>query len=129
MCSQPKEDGNQRTMVWHVDDLSASHVDTFENNKLIHYLRGIICGGKHHRYLGIDFDYSTPGVCRVLMAKYIGGIIDEFPELINKLAKMPRTENLFKARDESEVKFFDEEMARHFHHAVAQLLFLSCRAR
>ena len=63
------------------------------------------------------------------MAKYIGNIIDEFPELINKSAKTPHTENLFKVRDESEAKFLDEEMARHFHHAVAQLLFLSCRAR
>ena len=63
------------------------------------------------------------------MDKYIDGIIEDFPELINKSAKTPHTENLFKVRDESEAKFLDEELARQFHHAVAQLLFLSCRAR
>eukprot|EP00956_Cyclotella_meneghiniana_P042119 scaffold248363_cov77-Cyclotella_meneghiniana.AAC.2 len=129
------DDGNQQTVIWHVNDLKVSHVDAFENTKFIHYLRKIygpkmtVTRGKQHRYLGMDFDYSTPKVCRILMAKYIEGILEDFPELINKSAKTPHTENLFKVRDASETKHLDEDMARMFHHAVAQLLFLSCRAR
>ena len=79
------EDGNQQTVVWHVDDLKVSHVDSFENTKLIHYLSKIygskmtVNRGAKHRYLGMDFDYSTPGVCRILMDKYIDEIIDDFP--------------------------------------------------
>jgi hypothetical protein len=35
------KDGNQHTVVWHVDDMIASHVDKFKNTKLISYLMGI----------------------------------------------------------------------------------------
>ena len=135
MANKIAEDGNQHTVIWHVDDLQSSHVDGFENTKLISYLRKIygpkmsVTRGKKHRYLGMDMDYSTPGVLQVLIVKYIQDILDDFPELITKSAPTPHTDNLFKVRDPEEAEFLDESLARMFHHAVAQLLFLSCRAR
>ena len=36
---------------------------------------------------------------------------------------------MFKIRDEDEAKYLSEERAQQFHHVVAQLLFLACRAR
>lgn len=35
------ESWHQHTVVWHVDDQIASHVDAFENTKLVSYLMGI----------------------------------------------------------------------------------------
>ncbi len=35
------ESGEQQTVIWHVDDLHASHKDAEENTKFIEYLRGI----------------------------------------------------------------------------------------
>jgi hypothetical protein len=127
--------GHQQTVVWHVDDLMISHVDRRENLWLVDYLKGIygdkmtVTKGKEHRYLGMDFDYSRPGVLRVTMIKYIEDIFEDFPELIEKSSRTPHTENLFKVRDESEATFLSEEQAQQFHRVVAQLLFLSCRAR
>jgi hypothetical protein len=39
--------------------------------------------GKEHRFLGMDFDYSRPGVLRVTMIKYIEDILEDFPEFEN----------------------------------------------
>ena len=85
--------------------------------------------GPKHTYLGMDLDYSEKGVFKVSMIPYIDKIHEDFPELISKSAPAPHTDNLFKIRDESEAKYLPEEQAVLFHHSVAQLLFLACRAR
>ena len=135
VANKMSECGHQQTVIWHVDDLQASHVDARENTKLIKYLRGIygdkmtINRGKKHRYLGMDLDYSKPGVLSVSMIPYIQSILEDFPELITKSSRTPHTDNLFKVRDPSEAEYLPEEQAQQFHRVVAQLLFLSCRAR
>lgn len=129
------EDGRQQTVLWHVDDLMMSHMSHRENMKLVEYLKGIygdkmtVTTGVKHRYLGMDLDYSRPGVLGVTMIKYIEDIFEDFPELIEKSSRTPHTDNLFKVRDEDEATFLSEEQAQQFHRVVAQLLFLSCRAR
>lgn len=135
VANRISENGEQQTVVWHVDDLHASHKDPKENTKLIEYLQGIygdkmtVNRGKKHRYLGMDFDYTKAGVLSISMVKYIEDMIDEFPELITKTSRTPHTDNLFRVRDESEATFLSEDQAQQFHRVVAQLLFLSCRAR
>jgi hypothetical protein len=127
--------GRQQTMLWHVDDLMISHLNHKENMALVEYLKDIygdkmtVTTGKKHRYLGMDLDYSRPGVLGITMIKYIEEIFDDFPEIIEKSARTPHTDNLFKVRDESEATFLSEEQAQQFHRVVAQLLFLLCRAR
>jgi hypothetical protein len=41
VANRISENGEQQTVVWHVDDLHASHKDPKENTKLIEYLQGI----------------------------------------------------------------------------------------
>jgi hypothetical protein len=107
-----------------------SHVNHSENMKLVNYLKDIygdkmtVTTGAKHRYLGMDLDYSRPGVLGVTMIKYIEDIFEDFPELIEKSARTPDTDNLFMVRDEDEATL----QAQQFHRVVAQLLFLSCRA-
>ena len=63
------------------------------------------------------------------MIPYIKQIIEDFPEEITSSAPAPHTDYLFKIRDEDKRKLLEEERAKAFHHTVAQLLFLSHRAR
>jgi len=62
---------------------------------------------------------------------YIDKIHDDFPEEITPGASAPQTDYLFKIRDKGDPKYkaLPEEQKLAFHHAVAQLLFLSQRAR
>jgi hypothetical protein len=63
------------------------------------------------------------------MIEYIKNIIADFPEEILTTKTSPATDHLLTVRDKSLAKPLPEEQAREFHHASAQLLFLSTRAR
>ena len=63
------------------------------------------------------------------MRDYVKKTIDEFPEYIDRIASTPATENLYKIRDRDIAQPLTNEMAAAFHHTVAQLLFMSSRAR
>jgi hypothetical protein len=127
--------GSQMTVTWHVDDLKVSHKDGDEITKFLLYLgklygnRITVNRGVVHDYLGMDLDFSSPGKLRVSMIKYLAKIFKAFPEKIRAAAATPAADHLFEVRDESERKLLPEEQARAFHHSVAQLLFLSGRAR
>ena len=128
------EDGHQHTVIFHVDDGLALHVDPVENTKLLIYLARIygdgitFTRGKKFNYLGMDMDYSEQKVLGVSMIPYIDGILEEFPEAITKTSPTPAAEYLFNVRDEDK-KPLCEDMAMAFHRTVAQLLFLCMRAR
>ncbi len=85
--------------------------------------------GKIHDYLGMILDYSCEGKVIINMAEYINSIVADFPEEITGFRATPAADHLFDVRDPSEARPLPEEQARAFHHAVAQLLFLSARAR
>ena len=83
--------------------------------------------GLTHDYLGMTFDYSTPGLVDISMDKYIANIIDSFPEPITGVSATPATDKLFQVRDDD--RPLPEEQAVMFHHVTAQLLFASTRVR
>ena len=129
--------GQQMTVIWHVDDLKVSHKDPKEIDKFATYLSGIygekltVHRGKVHDYLGIDLDYSEDGNVKISMIKYIIKMIREFPEVIRGSVATPAAEHLFQVRDADEPtrRVLPEEQAVTFHHVTAQLLFVSQRAR
>jgi len=137
VANKMTECGKQITVLWHVDDLKISCENDFEITKLWSYLNKIYGGnmkirrGTHHEYLGMDLDYSEPGVFKVSMIPYIDKIHEDFPEEITSGAPTPHADYLFKIRDKNDPKYraLPEEQALAFHHAVAQLLYLSQRAR
>jgi hypothetical protein len=85
--------------------------------------------GKVHDYLGIIFDFSKKGKVMINMIEYLKNIINNFPEEIIATQTSPATNHLFIVHDLSLATPLPEEQARTFHHATAQLLFLSARAR
>ena len=67
------------------------------------------------------------------MIKHLQKVFDDFPDEIGKSASTPASDHLFQVRDPEEAetlrKYLPEEQAAHFHHTVAQLLFISSRVR
>ncbi len=126
--------GHQLTVLWHVDDLKISHRDSGVVTSFIKWLGTkysnlTVHKGKIHDYLGMDLDYSTPGVLSVSMVKYTKAIINSFPENITTPAATPATDHLFQVRNDNEAILLPEDQAVIFHNTVPQLLFLAARDR
>ena len=126
--------GSQLTVIWHVDDLKMSHKDPFEVTRLCAYLNDIYPGlvvhrGKVHDYLGMTLDLSKKGKLEVSMIPYLIGVLRNFPEELGAATASPASEHLFQVRPDNERDVLPEEQAQAFHHTVAQLLFMSTRAR
>ena len=131
------ENGHQMTVLWHVDDLKASHVhiDVLEN--LVTYLRGFyddeeigkikVNYGPRFDFVGMVLDYSKPGKLIVDMRDYVKKMLEEFKYDIKKIAKTPAANHLFKVDDNCEK--LNNKMKEDFHTFVAKNLFLCKRAR
>jgi hypothetical protein len=52
-------------------------------------------------YLGMDFDYSIPGIVRISMKAMIEKILEEVP--VNETARTPATNDLFQIDESSEL--------------------------
>jgi hypothetical protein len=116
-------------------NLNVSHVEPKEYTRFGDWLSetyGVMVvahQGAVHNYLGMIFDSSVKGKVTINMIKYVKNIIADFREEIVAISTSPATDHLFTVRDKSLTKPLPEEQARAFHHASAQLLFLSSRAR
>jgi hypothetical protein len=75
------------------------------------------------------FDFSVKGKVMINMIECIKNIIANFPEEIMAIRRSPAMEHLFTVRGTSLSMPLLKEQARAFHHASAQLLFLSTRAQ
>jgi hypothetical protein len=101
---------------------------------MIDWLKGIygdmkVSRGKVHDYLGMTLDYSNKGEVKATMTDYMKGVIEYFPEVITRVVATPTTENLFKVRPYESRVLLDDRRGQAFHHATAQLLSTSSRAR
>jgi hypothetical protein len=84
--------------------------------------------GKVHDYPRMIFDFTEKEKVAINMIKYIKNIISDFPEEITAVLTSLAADHLFTVQDPTEVKPLPEEQVLVFHHATAQLLFLSMRA-
>ena len=130
-------DGNQCTIVWHVDDLKISQVNPDVVTDILSRLEDKYGGeeapltvtrGKIHDYLGMVIDYTTPGKVKFSMDQYVEEMLTELPEDMKgtTTSTTPAGLNLFQVREGVKL---DPEVAETFHHNVAKLLFLSKRAQ
>jgi hypothetical protein len=128
--------GKQMTIVWYVDDLKISHVESSVVDDMVDVLKKefgqvsdlTIRRGKVHDYLGIKFDFSTPGKVIMSMHDYVSELLEETPD---ELLKGPVTSaagnHLFKVNPKSER--LDSETSVLYHHLTAKLLYLAKRVR
>ena len=96
--------GQQMTVVWHVDDLKVSHADKKEVDKFIAQMEAefgteaplsISCG-KVHDYLGMNLDFRTEGEVRIDMEHYIDMMLHDAPEDMDGVSTTPAPAHLFK---------------------------------
>ena len=128
-------DGQQCTLVWHVDDMKISHADSRIVDGIIAMLETefgkeaplTVHRGKVHDYLGMTLDFSIDGKVRVSMEDYIKTMLAALPEDMNGTATTPAAEHLFKVNETP--TYLNEKDAMFFHHNVAKLLFLCKRSR
>jgi hypothetical protein len=128
-------DGEQLTIVWHMDNLMATCKLDFKSMKMSCYLakiygpKIIMRMGRKHDYLAVDLEFCDDGNLRVSMMRYLENVIEEFPELIVGRVAMPTGDRLFDKQDAKEGRQLEEERAIAFHHTMAQLLFMAMRVQ
>jgi hypothetical protein len=84
-------DGNQMTILYHVDDCKLSHVDPKANDDMITWLRKNyestfkdgsgemkVSRGNVHTFLGMMLDFTTPGEVIISMFDYIDELLSAF---------------------------------------------------
>jgi hypothetical protein len=128
--------GRQCTILWHVDDLQISHVQSTVVTQVIQQLEDEFrkeapltkTRGKVHDYLGMAIDYGVPGKVKFTMIDYVKNILNELPLDMAGEAPTPAPSHLFEININNG-KPLDNERAIRFHHNVAKLLFLCKRAR
>ena len=124
------------TVVWHVDDLNVSHVDSKEVDKFIMQMEEAfredaplsVSRGEIHDYLGMNLDFCVEGEVRIDMEHYIDMMLHDAPEDIKGVSNMPAAVHLFKTNLE-DPKLLDEKENKIFLYLVMQGLYLSQRGR
>ena len=122
----------QCTIVWHVDDLKISHVDSKVVDEMLAYLSSQFeelstTRGNKHTYVGMDIYFPGDGTVDIDMSHYLQEALDAFPELIDKLVTSPAANHIFEVNEDSPK--LSEEKREKLHSIVAKLLFVSTRGR
>ena len=74
-------------------------------------------------------EFNEDGTLNISMIKYLKNVINEFPKITRGRVATPAHDKLFIIRDEKEARPLKEDQALAFHHTIAQLLFMTTRAR
>ena len=128
--------GQQMTVVWHVDDLKVSHVDASEVEKFVRQMEETfgkdtpltVSRRQVHDYLGMALDFRTKGEVQINMEHYIDLMLQDAPEEMKGTATTPAASHLFKVNNK-DPQFLGAEKKKVFVHLVMQSLYLSQRGR
>jgi hypothetical protein len=135
-CVANKEvNGRQCTVVWHVDDLKVSHVETEAVDTVLGLIDAefgkeaplTVTRGKVHDYLGMTLDFSDDGKVKILMLDYIDGMLESLDADMDGTSGTPAASHLFTVNADGQK--LDAAKAELYHHLVAKNLFLCKRAR
>ena len=94
----------QYTIMWTVNYLKLSHIDTKEVTKVTKWTKGVyvedmwILWGNKNEHLRKELDLSNPREVKTLMVKYLKGVIENFREFITGSSPSPSSGYLFNAR-------------------------------
>ena len=122
--------GKQFTIVWHVDDLKASHKELRVLKQFAAQLNDEFgretpiskSYGKIHDYLGMTLDYSKSGEVQITMRDYIKLILHDLSDDME--GATPAGNHLFKVNKDNPELLIGERKET-FVHIVMQLLYLS----
>ena len=132
----------QMTIVWHVDDAKASHVDPRMNDWFIAWVdrkceddeigRVTATRGFIHSCLEMTLNYFKKGAVITDVKDYVKDMVKVFEEdfgyqLTGETVSSPSNHHLFEQDKESPK--LENEMAERFHFMIAKASFVSKRAR
>ena len=128
-------DGNQITVVSHVNDLRISHENQDTVNALINklserYGKGVdltIHRGKVHEYLGMKLDYRKEGKVKINITDYLKKILNNLSSKYQGRAITPAENLIFEVI--KTMRKLSKKEAQAFHTIVAKLIFLCKQAR
>lgn len=131
ICSFNKVvDGAQITVVVHVDDLMITSINQDAMKQLVKHLIDVyndlkVTEGKCHKYLGMIFDFSEMGKCKITMPNFIEETVVK--ARVEGSVATPATEHLFQVREEASK--LEGEAKEEFHSFVMSLQYLAKRVR
>ncbi|MBS0645922.1 MAG: hypothetical protein JSR97_04975 [Verrucomicrobia bacterium] len=122
--------GKQCTVIVYVDDLKISCQDRRGVEDVIKRLKDVykvinVYYDDVIDYLGMDFDYSKPGLVSISMKSLIEQVLNEVP--VTKESRTPASVELFSVDEMS--KDLDKGKREKFHSVVAKLLYMAKRGR
>lgn len=129
-------DGEQFTVIFHVDDLLMSHKSPTVVTEMINRLdkeygsrdKLTITRGRIHEYLGMTVDFSVRGEVSFTQYDYIRKLLDSVPDNMKvDYRKTPAPEYLFKLHEEAQR--LGAKDAEQYHTTVAKILWASQRSR
>jgi hypothetical protein len=130
--------GNQLTILFHINDLKSSHKDKKVNDEFLKWLQDKYGGhkgvsftrGPIHSYLGMTLDHFEEGKVKIDMRDYVKEMIEEFPEDLTtgRAATTPAGPDLFGQRPDNSARL-DKKKQETFHSIVAKGLFLANQGR
>ena len=124
------------TVVWHVDDLKVSLVDSKEVEKFVMQMEETfganaplsVLHGKIHDYLGMNLDFHVKGEVWIDMEHYIDMMLHDPPNDMEGVLNTPAAAHLFKTNLENP-KLLGDKQKKIFVHFVMQGKYLSQRGR
>jgi hypothetical protein len=125
--------GNQGTILWHVDDLKISHVEPKAVTGVIQQLEEafkdeaplMVTRRNVQDYLGMTLGFSLPGKTKIIMVDYIDTMLKDMPSEFDGEAATPATNHLFEVS--ADPAMIDEDKATMCHHNVATKLLFPCK--
>ncbi len=132
--NKDSEFGKQLTVIQHVDNLMASCKDDFKLTKFLCYFQDLWTTDHNSYWRQTRLSRDVHALCQGRSSEHNdGGIPEECDNVvsggINRKAATLAADYLFNVREEGGAILLEEERVLTFHHMVAQLLFMSTRAR
>jgi hypothetical protein len=120
----------QCTVVIHVDDLKISCADSRGVDDVIAELTRVYGKINVQRddvidYLGMDFDYSKPGIVKISMPAMVDQVVEDLE--VTESIRTPAAIDLFHVDEKSPA--LSKDKSEKFHSIVAKLLYMAKRAR
>ncbi|KAA8493869.1 Copia protein [Porphyridium purpureum] len=125
-----EQHGRHVTVVMHVDDVLVSAPSESDIDGLIREIKHEYDGVERHRgkilsYVGMVFDFNTPGIVSVSMPGYVETVLEESP--VSGRSSSPAGTNLFAVSNK--VERLSGPRADRFHSLVCKLLYMAKCAR
>ena len=112
-------------MIWHVDNLKASHISQEVLKELVNQLNSRYCEeklttvhwGSIQNYLEIEFDFTQKRKVIISMKRYIQRMLKETSEDMEGSVTMPAAYHLYHV--DPDAPRLDKEIQKIFYHTTA----------